>query len=84
MYRRIVLSEKQNEQLNEKLNEAVVYGDTSGDTKPDGAVYASSILLFKSQFAFEHVDNFSFQNSSLGDKAVIKKRHCRTVVVLPF
>ena len=58
MYRRIVLSEKQNEQLNEKLNEAVVYGDTSGDTKPDGAVYASSILLFKSQFAFEHVDNF--------------------------
>ena len=47
-------------------------------------LYASSILLFKSQFAFEHVDNFSFQNGSLGDKAVIKKRHCRTVVVLPF
>lgn len=46
-------------------------------------LYASSILLFKSQFAFEHVDNFSFQNGSLGDKAVIKKRHCRTVV-LPF
>lgn len=44
----------------------------------------SSILLFKSQFALEHVDNFSFQNGSLGDKAVIKKRHCRTVVVLPF
>ena len=39
-------------------------------------LYASSILLFKSQFAFEHVDNFSFQNGSLGDKAVIKKRHC--------
>lgn len=47
-------------------------------------LYASSILLFKSQFAFEHVDNFSSQNGSLGDKAVIKKRHCRTVVVLPF
>lgn len=50
-------------------------------------LYASSILLcllFKSQFAFEHVDNFSFQNGSLGEKAVIKKRHCRTVVVLPF
>lgn len=47
-------------------------------------LYASSILLFKSQFAFEHVDNFSFQNGSLGDKAVIKKTHCRTVVVLPF
>lgn len=47
-------------------------------------LYASSILLFKSEFAFEHVDNFSFQNGSLGDKAVIKKRHCRTVVVLPF
>ena len=47
-------------------------------------LYASSILLFKSQFAFEHVDNFSFQNGSLGDKAVIKKRHCRTVVVQPF
>lgn len=27
---------------------------------------------------------FSFQNGSLGDKAVIKKRHCRTVVELPF
>ena len=47
-------------------------------------LYASSILLFNSQFAFEHADNFSFQNGSLGDKAVIKKRHCRTVVVLPF
>lgn len=47
-------------------------------------LYASSILLFKSQLAFEHVDNFSFQNGSLGDKAVIKKRHCRTVVVMPF
>lgn len=47
-------------------------------------LYASSILLFNSQFAFEHVDNFSFQNGSLGDKAVIKKRHCGTVVVLPF
>ena len=47
-------------------------------------LYTSSILLFNSQFAFEHVDNFSFQNGSLGDKAVIKKRHCRTVVVLPF
>lgn len=39
--------------------------------------------LIKSQFAFEHVDNFSLQNGRLGDKAVIKKIHCRTVV-LPF
>lgn len=46
-------------------------------------LYASSILLFKSQFVFEHVDNFSLQNGRLGDKGVIKKRHCRTVV-LPF
>jgi len=37
-------------------------------------LYASSILLFKSQFAFEHVDNFSLQNGRLGDKAVIKKK----------
>lgn len=43
-------------------------------------LYASSILLFKSQFVFEHVDNFSLQNGRLGDKGVIKKRHCRTVV----
>lgn len=39
--------------------------------------------LIKSQFAFEHVDNFSLQNGRLGDKAVIKKIH-RQTVVLPF
>ena len=45
MYRRIVLSEKQNEQPNEKLNEAVVYGDTSRDTKLDGAVVCKLDLV---------------------------------------
>lgn len=45
MYRRIVLSEKQNEQPNKKLNEAVVYGDTSRDTKLDGAVVCKLHLV---------------------------------------
>lgn len=45
MYRRIVLSEKQNEQPNEKLNKAVVYGDNSRDTKLDGAVVCKHDLV---------------------------------------
>lgn len=52
MYRRIVLSEKQNEQLNEKLNEAVVYGDTSGDTKLDEAVVCKLHLVIQKPICF--------------------------------